>query len=148
MVQQRFEEGKSNDIRSFTTQRALELSTESPVIGYGSTRSAIGSASSIAVGKSPDCPQCGNVSIGINGYAFMLLMTTGWVGAGLFFAFFVSLLWRSRGDPSPITVAASYVVFLTIYYGVVYDVSTSMLVPFVSLAVLWRAQRRQTPSVT
>lgn len=143
VVQQRLDEGKSDDIRSFTTQRAIELSLESPVIGYGSTRSAIGSASSIAVGKSPECPQCGNISIGINGYAFMLLMTTGWVGAGLFFGFLLHVLWRSRGDPSPTAVAASTVVLLTLCYGVVYDVSTSMLVPFLSLAILWREQRRQ-----
>lgn len=141
VVQQRMDEGKSDDIRSFTTQRALELSVQSPIIGYGSTRSAVGSASSIAVGKSSECPQCGNVSIGINGYAFMLLMTTGWVGTFFFFAFWLVILWRSRGDPSPIAMAASLVILMTCFYGVLYDVSTSMVVPFMSLALLWRAQR-------
>lgn len=145
VVQQRLDEGKSDSIRSFTTERALELATASPVIGYGSTRSAVGSASSIAVGKSAECPQCGNVSIGINGYFFMLLMTTGWLGASFFFGFWAVILWRSRGDPRPVAMAASLVVLMTCFYGLLYDVSTSMLVPFVSLAVLWRMQRSQIP---
>ena len=148
VVDQRLDAGKSDNIRAFTTERAIELSSRSPVIGYGSTRSAVGSASSIAVGKSADCPQCGNVSIGINGYFFMLLMSTGWVGAGLFFGFGGVQVWRARNDRSPVVMAGSLVILLTGFYGFLYDVSTWMLVPFVTLAILWRAdQRRQSDNL-
>ena len=143
LVQARLDDGVSNDIRSFTTERALELSRQSPVIGYGSTRAAVGSSSSIAIGKSADCPQCGNISIGINGYFFMLLMSTGWVGAALFYGFGVVQVWRARGDPRPHVTAAIVVIVLTGYYGLTYDIANWMIVPFLSLAVLWRADREQ-----
>ena len=73
VIENRLAEGKSDSIRAFTTEKALELSKRSPVLGYGSTRNARGSATSIAIGRSASCPQCGNISIGINGYFFMLL---------------------------------------------------------------------------
>lgn len=147
VVEARAADGKSNDIRSFTTERALELSAQSPIIGYGSTRAAVGSSSSIAVGKSAECPQCGNVSIGINGYLYMLLMSTGWVGAFLFFAFGSVQVWRVRGDPSPIVAAGITVLLMTAFYAFFYDISTWFLVPFVTLGILWREdQRRQQES--
>ena len=138
VIQARLNDGKSNSIRTFTTVRALDLSAKSPVVGYGSTRSSQGSASSIAVGKSASCPQCGNVAIGINGYAFMLLMSTGWVGAFLFFAFGAVQLWSVRGIRSATVGAGVAVIVLTGLYGLAYDISTWMLVPFVSLGILWR----------
>jgi O-antigen ligase len=139
----RLSDGKSNGVRAFTTERALQLSVDSPVIGYGSTRAAQGSSTSIAVGKSVDCQQCGNISIGINGYFFMLLMSTGWVGAFLFISFGVVQVWRVRGDPSPIVAAGIAVILLTGFYGVAYDISSWMLVPLVTLGILWRESQRR-----
>lgn len=138
VVAARLDDGKSNDVRSFTTQRALELSARSPVIGYGSTRNAQGSAASIAIGKSAQCPQCGNISIGINGYFYMLLMSTGWVGALLFFSFGAVQVWNARGDPSPYLVAGSTVLLLTFYFAFSYDISSWMLVPALTIGVMWR----------
>ncbi len=73
VVDTRLANGNSDQIRTFTSKRAVDLALRSPVVGYGSTRSAIGSPTSIAVGKSAECPTCGNVPIGINGYVFTLL---------------------------------------------------------------------------
>ena len=143
VVDARLSAGKSDSIRAFTTQRALELSVKSPVVGYGSTRAAQGSASSIAVGKSRDCPQCGNISIGINGFSFMLLMSTGWVGTFLFFGFGAVQVWRVRGVNSPTVVSGIAVMLLTGAYGFAYDISTWMLVPMVTLGILWREARRR-----
>lgn len=147
LVSSRLENGKSDDIRSFTTQKAFELSAKSPVTGFGTTRSSLGSASSIAVGRSPQCPTCGNASIGMNGYLYMLLVTTGYVGAGLFFGFAGYLVWRTRKIWNPAVLGASTVVLVTGFYSFFYDGATWMLVPFVSVAVLWREdQRRHTVS--
>ena len=78
----------------------------------------------------------------------MLLMSTGWVGAGLFFGFGGVQVWRARNDRSPVVMAGSLVILLTGFYGFLYDVSTWMLVPFVMLAILWRAdQRRQSDNL-
>lgn len=138
VVSARLEDGKSNDIRSFTTERAMELSARSPIIGYGSTRNAQGSASSIAVGESAECPNCGNVSIGINGYFYMLLMSTGWVGALFFLGFGAVQVWLSRGDAAPYLVAGSTVLVMTFFYAFSYDISTWMLIPAVTIGVMWR----------
>lgn len=147
-VSARFEEGKSDSIRSFTTAKAFELSATSPIVGYGTTRSTLGSASSIAVGGSAACQGCGNASIGMNGYLYMLLVTTGYVGAALFFGFFLAVLWKTRSTWSVASVAASTVLVVTIFYAPFYDAATWMLIPFVSLAVLWREHHRlrKTPS--
>jgi O-antigen ligase len=138
VVDARLENGKSNDIRSFTTQRAFELSAQSPVIGFGSTRRAYGSASSIAVGQSAECPQCGNASIGMNGYFYLLLVSTGYVGAALFFGLSAVQLWRARKLHSPTAVAGSVVLIMTAFYGFFYDASTWLVIPFVTLGLLWR----------
>jgi hypothetical protein len=138
VIENRISEGKSNRVRAFTTEKALELSRRSPVLGYGSTRNARGSATSIAIGRSASCPQCGNTSIGINGYFFMLLVTTGWVGVLLFFSFWWTQVWNARGDPSVVTAAGIAVILLSSLYAFTYDVSTWLLIPFVSLAILWR----------
>lgn len=138
MVAGRFQDGKSDDIRGFTTEKAIELSATSPVIGFGTTRSILGSASSIAIGESPMCQSCGNPSIGMNGYLFMLLVTTGYVGATLFFGFIAVMVWRSRKNWTVPTVGAITVTVVTVFYAPFYDAATWMLIPFVSLAILWR----------
>lgn len=147
VVEARLDNGKSNDIRSFTTERAFELSAQSPVIGFGSTRRAYGSAASIAVGQSSDCPQCGNASIGMNGYFYLLLVSTGYVGAALFFGLGAVQLWRARRLHSPTGIAASIVLIMSAFYGFFYDASTWLVVPFVTLGLLWRESNQAASTV-
>jgi len=145
VVEARLDNGKSDDIRAFTTIKAFELSLESPVIGFGSTRTAYGSSASIAVGKSASCPQCGNPPIGINGYMYMLLMSTGYVGAALFFGLWAVQVWRARRLHSPTAVAGTLVMIMTSVYGFFYDAATWMLVPFVTVGLLWREVSESGP---
>lgn len=142
VVTQRLENGKSDSIRSFTTSKAFELSAKAPVTGFGTTRSTFGSSSSIAVGKSSQCPQCGNASIGMNGYFYMLIVTTGYVGALLFFGFGAVQLWRTRMLWNPRVVAGSTVILMTAFYAFFYDGATWLLVPFATLGILWREDQR------
>lgn len=141
VVDARLQNGKSDTIRSFTTKRAFELSAESPIIGFGSTRATYGSAASIAVGKSTQCPQCGNASIGMNGYFYLLLMSTGYVGAALFFGMGAVQVWRARLLHSPTAIAGSLILIMTAYYGLFYDVAEWMMVPFATIGLLWREVR-------
>lgn len=148
VVSHRLEHGKSNEVRAYSSQRAVSLAIQSPIIGYGSTRNSQGSASTIAVGNSPKCPMCGGVPIGINGYIYMLLMTTGFVGAVLFFGLGLVQVMRARGDPSPIAVGGTFVLFLTLLFAPFYDVSATMTVSFITIALMWRRdiERTRTPS--
>ena len=141
VVSQRLDAGKSDTIREFTTRKAFELSAESPVAGFGTTRATYGSAASIAVGRSPQCPQCGNANIGMNGFLYKLLVTTGYGGAVLFFGFGAVVWWRVRRLWTPVALAGTTVLLMTLYYSFFYDVSTGLLIPFVTLGLLWREGR-------
>jgi hypothetical protein len=135
----RIQNPHSNQIRESNTQETITLVNRSPVIGYGSTRIKQGSADSIAVGRSPRCPKCGNLNIGSNGQLWLVLMASGYVGTALYLGFFLFLIWRYRRDASPIGLAGSIVLCLTLLYSSVYDAFSSPLAfYFLSLALLWR----------
>ena len=87
---------------TFTIDRTLEVLEESPVLGFGSTRAALGSSNSIAVGADADCPRCGNPTLGSNGQLWLLLIAQGIGGAVLYIGFFVRSLWAFRRDRTPI----------------------------------------------
>jgi len=140
-VETRLANGNSDSIRAFTTREAIDLTQQSPIIGFGSTRASLGSPNSIAIGKSASCPQCGNFPIGINGFIFTLLVSTGVLGTLLFVAFWLSQLWRSRGDPSLISSAARLTIVISLFFGFFYDLAP--IVPFAALGLMWR-QREVT----
>jgi hypothetical protein len=67
------------------------------------------------------------------------IIASGFVGAGLYLAFFLQYLWRYRHDRSAIGIAGLLVMILIAVYGLVYDAVPSLL-PFymLSVALLWR----------
>jgi hypothetical protein len=136
VIEARASNGVSNSVRAFTTVKAFELSAQSPVIGFGTTRSSVGSQASIAIGRSPECPLCGNVSIGINGSFFTLLVSTGYAGVLLFFGFWIDQAWRSRRDTSMVGIASQLTLLTAGFYCFFYTIE--LTVPFVVLALMWR----------
>lgn len=139
LVSQRLEHGHSNDIRMYTTQQALSGIQHSPVIGFGSTRNTLGSNSSIAVGASAACDNCGNHTIGSNGQIWLELYAHGLLGAGLYLGFFCYALWHFRRDHSVIGIAASTVLALNLLASAYYNtLITPLAFTFLSYAVLWR----------
>ena len=80
VVDARLYNGKSNGVRMYLTERAVTGFTESPLIGFGSTRSTMGGRNSIAVGASNDCERCGNFTIGGNGQLWQLMYAHGLLG--------------------------------------------------------------------
>ena len=64
VIQERIANPHSNTARESTSSAAVTAALSSPVLGYGSTRALVGSAQSAAVGRSAECPQCGNAAIG------------------------------------------------------------------------------------
>ncbi|MBV9292361.1 MAG: hypothetical protein JO222_07920, partial [Frankiales bacterium] len=139
VVTSRLQHGQSNALRASLSQQAADVALHSPVVGFGSTRSAPGSPRSIAVGKTSSCPQCGNAPLGSNGQFWYDLIASGYVGAVLYVLFFVQYAWRYRRDLSPIGMGGQLVVLLVAFYGLVYDAVPSLL-PFymLSVALLWR----------
>ncbi|MGH3715811.1 MAG: hypothetical protein ACRDT4_20485 [Micromonosporaceae bacterium] len=142
LVGGRLEHGHSNDIRVYTTEQALDGIGYSPLIGFGSTRNTLGSDSSIAVGSSSSCDNCGNHTIGSNGQIWLELYAHGFLGAGLFLAFFCYGVWYYRRDASAVGLAGSTVLVLNLLSSGYYNtLITPLAFTFLSLVVLWRRDR-------
>ena len=144
LVSERLANGHSNDIRGALAGDALRVATDSPLLGYGSTRAIIGSRDSIAIGRSATCPKCGNFNIGSTGQYFLLLIAQGFLGTALYVAYFLRTLWAYRRDCSPVGIAGTLVVLLSLFYGFFYTaLLMPLLVTFLAVGLLWRnAQER------
>ncbi|MER7004580.1 hypothetical protein ABT297_16240 [Dactylosporangium sp. NPDC000555] len=143
VVNARVEDGKSNGVRMYTTQKAVDGMRESPLIGFGSTRSTIGGRNSIAVGESAGCGRCGNFTIGGNGQLWQLLYAHGLLGTLTYTGFFLAALWRFRRDASPIGLAGGAALVSSFTAMFWYNaLVTPLALTFLAYAVLWRNQQR------
>ncbi|MBA3525097.1 MAG: hypothetical protein H0T85_11235 [Geodermatophilaceae bacterium] len=139
IVQARLDNPQSNGIRAFTTEVTLEASAASPILGFGSTRAAVGSSQSIAVGQSDDCQRCGNPTIGSNGQLWLLLIAQGFVGAALYIAFYVRSAWVYRRDRSSVGVASWLAAVLPLFYMFIYNALVMpLLISMIAIGLLWR----------
>jgi hypothetical protein len=141
VVEQRLAHGHSNQTRETASLAALKAAASSPIIGYGTTRYTEGSAQSITAGRSFECPKCGMV-VGGNGQLWLMLVSHGFVGAGLYISFFLTSIWRYRHDRSAIGIGAVLGLCLALVYMWVYQALPSPLgIYFMTLALLWRNHR-------
>jgi O-antigen ligase len=139
VIQERLDNPQSNAIRASLNEQSVQLALTSPVLGYGSTRNALGSPQSIAVGRTSSCIRCGNFAIGSTGQLWQLLISMGFVGAALYFGFFVTLLWRYRRDRTVIGITGSLVIVLMLLFSLFYNALASPLfLLMVSVGLLWR----------
>jgi hypothetical protein len=111
----------------------------SPILGYGDTRREQGGSNSIAVGRSKNCPSCGNNSVGSHGQLWLLIFANGFVGAFFYFAFFGYSVWRFRRDRTPYGLAGILVLLLGFVFSVVYEaVGPTLVFSMLALVLLWR----------
>jgi hypothetical protein len=138
-VNARLDNGKSNGVRTFLIERAVDGVESSPVIGYGGTRTTIGGRNSIAVGERAGCERCGNFTIGGNGQLWQLLYSHGAVGTIGYLGFFGYGLWRFRRDRSPIGIAAGAAIVTSFSAMLWYNsLVTPLAFMFLAFALLWR----------
>jgi hypothetical protein len=139
VVSARLDNGKSNGVRSFLIDRALDGFTSSPVIGYGGTRNTRGGRQSITVGESAGCERCGNFTVGGNGQLWQLLYAHGAVGTVGYLGFFAYGLWRFRRDRSAIGVAAGAALVTSFSAMLWYNsLVTPLAFMVLAFALLWR----------
>ncbi|GAB3452344.1 hypothetical protein GCM10027570_30480 [Streptomonospora sediminis] len=139
VVAERLDSPHSDGGRAATSIAAVQAANASPVLGWGTTRDMVGSSQSIAVGPSPECPRCGNHTIGNNGQFWLLLVANGWVGTGLFVSFFAAAVWRHRHEVSLVGTAALLSVLLLFWYMFFYVALIGPLaVSVIAVALLWR----------
>jgi hypothetical protein len=146
VVNARLDDGKSNGVRMYTTERAVEGVLESPLIGFGSTRNTQGGRNSIAVGESSDCGRCGNFTIGGNGQLWQLMFAHGLVGTLSYLGFFAVGLWRFRRDATPVGLAASAAIVASLVAMFWYNaLVTPLALTMLAYAALWRNQGVSKP---
>lgn len=139
VVSARLDNGKSNGVRMYLTERAVSGMTESPLIGFGSTRSTMGGRNSIAVGPNSQCERCGSFTIGGNGQLWQLLYAHGLLGTATYLGFFLFGLWRFRRDHSAIGIAGSAAIVASLVAMFWYNALVTPLAwTFCAYALLWR----------
>ncbi len=142
VVGARLDNGKSNGVRSFLIERALDGAADSPVIGYGSTRNTIGGRNSITVGESAGCERCGNFTVGGNGQLWQLIYAHGAVGTVGYLGFFAYGLWRFRRDRSAVGIAGSAAIVTSFSAMLWYNsLATPLAFMVLAYALLWRNSR-------
>ena len=139
VVSARLDNGKSNGVRTFLIERALDGVADSPVIGYGGTRNTIGGRNSITVGESAGCERCGNFTVGGNGQLWQLIYAHGAVGTIGYLGFFGYGLWRFRRDRSGIGIVGSGALVTSFSAMLWYNsLVTPLAFMFLAYALLWR----------
>ncbi|WP_127500227.1 hypothetical protein [Actinoplanes solisilvae] len=139
VVGARLDNGKSNGVRSFLIDRAIEGFRGSPVVGYGGTRNTLGGRNSITVGESAGCERCGNFTVGGNGQLWQLLFAHGAAGTVGYLGFFAYGLWRFRRDRSAIGVAGSAAIVTSFSAMLWYNsLVTPLAFMVLAFALLWR----------
>jgi hypothetical protein len=139
VVDARLDNGKSNGVRSFLVERALDGAAGSPVIGYGSTRTTIGGRNSITIGESAGCERCGNFTVGGNGQLWQLIYAHGAVGTVGYLGFFAYGLWRFRRDRSAIGIVAGAALVTSFSAMFWYNaLATPLAFMVLAYALLWR----------
>ena len=138
-VTARLDNGKSNGVRSFLMDRAIDGFVASPMIGYGGTRNTIGGRNSITIGESAGCERCGNFTVGGNGQLWQLMFSHGAVGTVGYLGFFAYGLWRFRRDRTPAGIAGSTALVSSFAAMLWYNsLVTPLAFMFLAYALLWR----------
>lgn len=146
VVAGRLDNPHSDGIRAFTITRTVEATQHSPVLGFGSTRRALGSDNSIAVGRDEDCDTCGNAPLGSTGQLWLVMISHGFVGAALYVAALLRLAWVGRRDRSALAWASLIAVLLSLPYMFLYNaLVVPLLITFLAIGLLWR-NGRQDPA--
>jgi hypothetical protein len=142
LVEQRLHHGHSNARRTDLAGTTLRTTADSsPIIGFGNTRRVLGNFSSIAGGARPDCPFCAAPPLGTQGHLWLIVVSQGLVGAGLFLAFFVRRFVASLRDRTPFALAGTAVLVAAAVELPFYDMlADPLFTVMIAVALLWRSE--------
>lgn len=139
VIAARLQNGVSDQIRAFVDGLSISAVRYSPILGFGGNRHANGSATSIAIGPSPSCPNCGDVATGSTGQLWETLFNQGVVGTLLYFGFFAVCVWMYRRQRGALAEAALVTIVLTFVYALFYNsLPVAPTVTVIAVALLWR----------
>ena len=139
-IQDRLAHPHSDARRADLAQTAIRVGLKSPVLGWGTTRDAIGNNRSIALGQTATCKTCGIPPIGTHGQFYLLVFTTGVVGVALYLLFLLRSMAAYWPLTDPVSLAAHTMVAVGIIEMFFYElVGSPQAYLFVALGILWRA---------
>ena len=139
VISARLDNGVSNDIRTFVADKSLIAIEHSPVLGYGGPRRADGSNSSITIGPTASCPNCGDVPTGSTGQLWSVLFNNGLFGTALYFGFFLVSLWVYRRQRGRTAEAALVTIALGFVYMLFYSaLPVAPTLTMIAVGLLWR----------
>jgi len=133
VVQGRAENDHSSQGRSLLYGEALRITADSPIIGLGGPRPFEGDK------LIPN--------VGTQGMFWTVLVSTGYVGLGVFLAAWLRLIWETRAGP-PVTFWCHVVLIVGIVQILVYDmIPSSLHIVFIAAALGFRQARLTAPTV-
>ena len=117
----RFEHPHSNQRRGNLAGEVTSTALSSPFIGYGGTRAKQGGYASIAAADSTRCGSCGAPALGTQGYLWLLILGSGYVGTALCLMFLLSQFLSSVRKVDPTSMVASVSILMSVVFFTVYD---------------------------
>ena len=94
---------------------------------------------SAAVGASSSCANCGNADVGSTGHFWLTIFAQGFLGMGLYLAFFVAILWHYRGVRSAVGIGAQMTILMSMWFMFVYSaVGWPLAIQMIAAGLLWR----------
>ena len=120
-VMDRFQHPHSNERRGNLAGEVVSTALSSPIIGFGGTRAKQGSYASIASADSSRCGSCGAPSLGTQGYLWLLILGSGYIGAALCLLFLLSQFLSAVRKVDSTSMVASVSVLMSLVFFFVYD---------------------------
>ncbi|MBG6217307.1 hypothetical protein IWX75_001762 [Arthrobacter sp. CAN_A6] len=144
LLETRLANPHSDEGRSRLVELTIRTTIEhSPIIGFGSPRARQANFFSLAAGATADCRQCSPPQLGTQGTLWLLVFTTGFLGAALFIYFVSRRLVPALTLRDPVATA---MLFPAVFFACVlpvYDlVSSPLIILMVTLGLLWRCERQ------
>lgn len=128
----RQEYGKSSDTRFSLYQETFERTLRSPLLGYGAPRPSIAH----------------EVSVGTQGYVWMLMFSYGFVGLVLFVSFLWSTTLRTRRAPGDVDLVLHSVMVVASLVIMVYGLDIMQLLAIMLVGALLLRRRYEPDEIT
>jgi hypothetical protein len=121
LVVSRLQHPHSNERRGNLAGEVTSTALSSPIIGFGGTRAKEGGYASIAAGNSSRCESCAAPALGTQGYIWLLILGSGYVGTVLCLMFLLSQFLSAVRKVTSTSMVASVTILMSLVFMMVYD---------------------------
>jgi hypothetical protein len=149
LVTERLAHPHSNDRRGNLASEVTSTAWSSPFIGYGATRTKQGGYATIAAGDSSRCESCAAPALGTQGYVWLLLLGSGYVGTALCLMFLLSQFLSAVRKVTTTSMVACVTILMSLVFFTVYDsLGSALFTLMIAIGVHARAADRPVAEAT